>query len=133
MLIDFHSHIFPDALAPRAIASLKQGMIEKQGYTLPAYLDGTLSCLCETMAREQVDISVIAPIATTPRQSDSINRFALSCRSEKIIPLGTVHPLQENWESALESIKESGFPGIKLHPEFQKCFFERYSRNNKRA
>lgn len=124
MLIDFHSHIFPDSIAPRAIASLKQGMIDKMGFTLPSYLEGTLSCLLETMEKERVDLSVIMPIATTPKQSASINRFAASARSDKIVAFGTVHPMQENWEETLENVKTAGFPGIKLHPEFQGCYFD---------
>lgn len=124
MLIDFHSHIFPDAIAARAIESLKQGMVKKRGSALPAYLDGTLACLEKTMDTEKIDISVLMPIATSPRQSASINRFAASSRSERVIPFGTLHPMQHDWEAALDEIKGAGFPGIKLHPEFQQCYMD---------
>ena len=124
MLIDFHTHIFPDSIAERAIRSLKQGMINRHGFALPAYLDGTLDCLVSTMAAEDVDISVIMPIATRPGQAAGINRFALSARSEKILAFGPVHPIQEDWEKTLEDVKAAGFPGIKLHPEFQRCYMD---------
>ena len=120
MLIDFHTHIFPDALAARAIESLKKGIMNRHGFTIPAHSDGTLSGLVRTMDAEKVDVSVIMPIATRPGQADGINAFAAAARSDRIVAFGTVHPLQEDWEEGIEKVKAAGFPGIKLHPEFQK-------------
>ena len=45
MVIDFHTHAFPDKLAPRAIASLVEGC----GGIYPPCSDGTVSGLIKNM------------------------------------------------------------------------------------
>ena len=70
MVIDFHTHTFPDKIAPQTIAALA----EKSGST--PYRNGTLSSLLESMRKNGVDYSVILPVATKPSQVPSINRLA---------------------------------------------------------
>lgn len=124
MLIDFHTHVFPDKIAARAIESLKAGMISRHGRAWPSYASGSVEGLLESMNGESVDVSVMMPIATKPAQAESINRFARAHASERLIAFGTVHPAQENWESALETLAVEGRPGIKLHPEFQDFYID---------
>ncbi len=82
-----------------------------------------MSELLETMDKDGVDYSVVLPIATTPKQSGSINRFAKEINGKDgIISFGSVHPLQEDWEYVLEEIKQDGLLGIKLHPEYQGVY-----------
>ena len=47
IVIDFHTHVFPDALAPRAIAQLTINAADS-GYT--PLTDGTVNGLIESMA-----------------------------------------------------------------------------------
>lgn len=119
MLIDFHTHVFPDKIAARALESLKAGMVAQHGCAWPSYASGTVAGLLGSMDLEGVDISVMMPIATKPSQTESINRFAISRASERLIAFGTLHPAQENWEATLEALAAEGRRGIKLHPEFQ--------------
>ena len=70
MVIDFHTHTFPDSVAPRAIAQLS----ERGG--IKPHNEGTLSALKESMRKNGVDISVILPVATSVHQVESINRTA---------------------------------------------------------
>lgn len=124
MLIDFHTHIFPEQLAERSIAALTAGIRREQGddygsgkpltFCLP-----TQQGLLELMERSGVDRSICLPIATKPSQDESINRFAENIRGPKLYSFGTVHPADPQWEQLLESLAERGFRGIKLHPEFQ--------------
>ncbi len=123
MLIDFHTHVFPDKIAKRAIESLESNVIRMQGKNYPAVTDGSLGELIRTMAEDGVDYSVVLPIATTVRQSESINRFAREINGKNgIISFGSVHPMQEDYERVLEGIAEAGLRGIKLHPEYQGTF-----------
>lgn len=124
MLIDFHTHIFPDELAPKAIGSLKKGMQALHGWVLPSYADGTAAGLMRSMDEEGVDVSVALPIATKPSQTAGINRFARSVTGGRIVSFAAVHPAQEDWEETLHAIAEAGFPGIKLHPEFQNFYID---------
>ncbi|MCX8007904.1 MAG: hypothetical protein N3B11_07345, partial [Coriobacteriia bacterium] len=66
-VIDFHTHVFPDELAERALAQ----MMDRTH--MRAFYDGTLSGLYGSMERSGVAVSVLAPVATRPSQVSSIN------------------------------------------------------------
>ncbi len=130
MVIDFHTHIFPDKIANKTIDILS----EKGG--IPPFSDGTAKGLIKTMDSAGVDISVNLPVVTNPSQFDSVNRFALqinesfSSNEKKIISFAGIHPLCENIDSKMRFIKDSGFLGIKIHPDYQGTFIndENYVR-----
>ena len=124
MLIDFHTHIFPDKIAEKTMAVLKKSMAEYKGGGYEPYADGTLSGLKRSMKENNVDISVVLPVVTSPRQTDSINEFAASITSDDIIAFGGIYPGQKDWEEVLYKISESGLRGVKLHPEFQNSFVD---------
>ena len=70
MIIDFHTHIFPDEIAPKTIPALEKVS------GIKAATDGTLTGLLQSMEQTGVDISVIMPVVTKPAQFDKINAFA---------------------------------------------------------
>lgn len=115
MIIDFHTHTFPDRIAETAVLSL-----EKSG-NIKRAIDGKLSDLLESMEKCGIDKSVSCPVATKEKQVESINDSAIAIiSSEKIIPFGCMHPLYEKPYEELRRIKEAGIKGIKLHPEYQR-------------
>lgn len=118
-MIDFHTHIFPDAVAPKALASLQAGALRVEGTAVLPNTDGTLAGLLASMNENGVDRSVVLPIATKPSQTPSINRFAAGVQSEGLVSFYSLHPMQEDREEVLEQIAALGGKGIKLHPEFQ--------------
>ena len=124
MVIDFHTHAFPDKIAKRALQSLVDGTVRASNCKLVPVTDGTVSGLKKIMSECNIDISVVLPIATRVTQSESINNFAESINCENIISFGSLHPLQEDWEYCLKDLAERGFKGIKLHPEFQDFFID---------
>lgn len=122
MIIDFHTHIFPDAIAGRSIDILKKGMLSASGRVYPERSDGTLAGLKRLMDASGVDISVVLPIATREKQTESINQFAYKVTAEnsgKVISFGSLFPFQKDACDVLKRLYEQGFKGIKLHPEFQ--------------
>ena len=71
MIIDFHTHTFPDELADRAVGTLAHsGGIHN-------YLDGRVHSLTDSMKKAGIDYSVLLPVATKPNQCDTINTLAL--------------------------------------------------------
>lgn len=114
MIIDFHTHIFPEHIAQDAIKSLEQeSHLHAKGI-------GTLSGIKEEMYNSKVDYSVILPVVTKPAQFDSVNQFAHSINEEDgIISFGGIHPENENLSEKLHYIKSLGLKGIKLHPDYQ--------------
>ncbi len=123
MIIDFHTHTFPDKIAAQTIAYLAE-----KGNVTP-YSDGKLSSLKEKMKKAGVDYSVILPVATAPRQVASINRLAFELNGKDgIIYAGAIHPDCEDIDRVLDEIKAAGLFGIKIHPDYQGVYFddERY-------
>lgn len=124
MIIDFHTHIFPERIAARTIEVLKEGIRRLQGVEFPAYTDATAAGLRRSMSECGVDLSVVMPIATKPSQTDTINDYAEGVRGDGLLSFGSVHPENGDIEGILCSLAERGFPGIKLHPEFQQFYID---------
>ena len=130
MIIDFHTHIFPDKIAEKTIDYL----MEKGG--IPSFSDGKASSLINKMNDAGVDISVVLPAMTNPKQFESINRFAMEINEQykgcerTLISFGGIHPDCDDIENKLKFIKESGFIGIKIHPDYQGTYIndEKYIR-----
>ncbi len=124
MIIDFHTHIFPDNMAVKAVGTLEEH-IRGQGRSYKAVIPATLASLKKSMSENGIDFSVVLPIATTVTQSTSINRFAAKINNRGgIFSFGSLHPMQTDWEDVLYGIKEKGLRGIKLHPEYQQCYID---------
>ena len=116
MVIDFHTHCFPDKLAERAV-----GQLSRVGGGLMPYSDGTLNGLRQQMALHNIDISVVLNIATKPEQQTNVNNFAATIDKEPdIIAFGSVFPGAPDAFEELERIKELGLKGVKFHPEYQQ-------------
>ena len=118
-MIDFHTHLFPDAVAPKALASLQAGALRVEGKAVAPNTDGTMAGLLASMSENGVDKSIVLPIATKESQTPSINRFASGVQSDRLLSFYSLHPMQPDWEAVLEAIAAMGGKGIKLHPEFQ--------------
>ncbi len=169
MFIDFHTHLFPDKVAPRAVDTLIAGTLREEGRAIPPRAEATESGILSLMQSECIPLSIVLPIATKPSQTEHICTFAASLNERyrsavqdavaylKALPVSTfempcddtlpvvmspalcmptdkerqsmpspalisfasIHPDDLNAEDNLKHIAESGFLGIKLHPEFQ--------------
>ena len=122
MLIDFHTHTFPDNIAAAAIKKLAA-----TADTRP-HTNGTSKALTEATEKYGLDYSVVLPIATKPSQTNSINERVVwqnrLTSSTRLISLGTIHPDNEDYSYILKSLKESGVQGIKIHPVYQRTFID---------
>ena len=125
MIIDFHTHNFPDKIAASVITKLEASSDTK------ASTDGTLDGLKKSMKEAGIDISVVLPVMTAPKQFESVNRYAAQTNGKDgIISFGGIHPDNDDIEEKLDSIKAMGLPRIKLHPDYQGVFIDddRYIR-----
>ena len=115
MLIDVHTHAFPDIIAPKAMAKLSHA----SGGMMPS-TDGTAAGLRASMQRDGVSLSVVLSIATNAHQMRSVNDFAASLNGkEGILAFGSVYPFAPDAMEELERIKALGLKGVKLHPDYQ--------------
>lgn len=117
MIIDAHTHAFPDFLAEKAVNQLVEMAYDT---ALPCY-NGTVAGLLESMDRGGVDCSVICSIATAPGQTENIINWSSELNNPRLIPLASVHPDNTGIPALMERISAAGLKGIKLHPMFQKC------------
>ncbi len=117
MIIDFHTHVFPDKIAAAAVASLAEKSHTRY------FTDGTLTGLCSSMEKAGVSYSVNLPVMTAPAQcnkvNDSMMRERESMLRRGIIPFGGMHPDYEGYRQKLKELSSAGIPGIKLHPAYQ--------------
>lgn len=122
MVIDIHTHTFPDKLAATTIPKL-EGMSHTH-----AYVDGTVSGLRSSMALAGVDASLVLPVATAPRQvlhvNDSSARINDLGPETGVYSFGCMHPDFPDYRSELARVKELGMKGIKLHPVYQGVDFD---------
>jgi predicted TIM-barrel fold metal-dependent hydrolase len=112
--IDFHTHAFPDSLAEKAIP-----LLESEAEDARAVLDGKIGALLKSMDKAGIEISVVASIATKPKQWASILTWSQSIASSRIIPFASVHPDDPQCLEQISRIQEAGLKGIKLHPYYQ--------------
>lgn len=120
MLIDFHTHCFPDKIAKKALDKLSyiSGGMER-------YTDGTINGLKKSMQDENVDAAVVLSIATNEHQMESVNNYAAAVNNNSdIFSFGSVYPDAKNALDELERIKSLGLKGVKLHPEYQGFYVD---------
>jgi len=128
MIVDVHTHAFPDALAARTVEKLQSA-----SHTKP-FTDGTVGGLRESMVRAGVDVSVVLPVATNAHQVSHVNdaSAALNERGGEtgVLSFGCMHPDFADWRAELARLARSGVKGVKLHPVYQGVRFDdaRYLR-----
>ncbi len=116
MLIDFHTHAFPDKVAEKAIPKLAGiGGIEPYG-------DGTVPSLLSRMDEWGVDRAVILNIATNPKQQTNVNNFAIEINStsDRLYALGSLNPDSDCISAEARRLKDAGIRGIKIHPDYME-------------
>lgn len=110
MIIDAHTHVYPDKVAHKALA----GSVPD----LERFGDGTVGGLTATMTAAGVDRSVCLGVANTPDRVENANRFAGSLDPGRFIGFGSVHPGLSPEEN-VASLRAHGLRGAKVHPMFQ--------------
>jgi hypothetical protein len=113
MIIDFHTHVFPDQKSSMILTSLSKRA------DIPHFTDGTLSGLLNSMENGGIHLSVISRITTRADQVMSINQWLYGLKKKNILPLATIHPDLKKGEEYIEKLKNIGFKGIKVHPDYQ--------------
>lgn len=129
MIVDFHTHMFPERIAEDAV----RGLSDVCG--IHAYTNGTYGGLFNSTKAAGIDLSIALPVVTRPSQYGTIAQFAREHQDGPILSFAGVHPADSNAESALVNLSKMGIKGIKLHPDYQDAYFNdiRYKRIVARA
>ncbi len=118
MIFDAHAHIFPDAIAKKAADAIGKF------YGYPMACDGKTSSLLREMQEAGIDRALVHSVATTPRQTGSINNFiAAACKAypETFIGFMAMHQNTEHMVREAERAMSMGLRGVKIHPDIQRC------------
>jgi len=115
MIIDFHTHCYPDALAAKAMSKL-------DGTGLKPTYNGTFKGLIEDNKKNGIDKAVVLCIANCPSHQKNVNEFAIEVNEQKdLIAFGSVHPFADDYKYYIDMLCEHGIKGMKFQPYYQ-CF-----------
>jgi len=115
MTIDIHTHVFPDDLAPRAMAKLTESIDN----LYPPVHDGTVSGLLSRMDEWGIDASVICPVVTKKAQAKKTNAWVRSVCSNRFIGFGSIYPHDGDYREDIDHAAGLGLKGLKFHAEYQ--------------
>lgn len=118
MLIDFHTHIFPEKIAQRALEKMSSAT------NTPYFTNGTSDGLKFSMKEAGVSLSVNLPVMTSPDQVEKVNTSLIEqkecLRAQGILTFAGMHPDYKNPQKELKRLRAHHITGIKLHPAYQK-------------
>lgn len=113
-IIDIHTHAFPDNIAGKAMANL-----QKLNAPYKPFTEGTVNALLSSMDNAGIQTSFVLNVATKPEQAAIIRKWSKEISSERIVPLGSVHPDSVNWKDEITGFQDDGVKGLKFQPMYQ--------------
>ncbi len=115
-IIDFHTHVYPDAIARKAAGSICDFYALEGGG-----MDGTVSTLLERGKAAGICQFVVLPVGLKPNHVGHINDFvAQQCALHpEFYGFGTLHAAMEDLTQELSRVARLGLKGIKFHPDTQ--------------
>ena len=110
MVIDFHTHIYPESVAAKILPAAKK----KLGITHPG--TGSPEDLRVRMKSSGVDRSIVLPLAKGQDDVSSLNDWIQSITGDGLTPFGAIHPLMDGLVEELDRLATQGIRGVKIMP-----------------
>ena len=109
-IIDVHTHVWPDAIAAKALAPAVP--------EIPRRGDGRVSSLLAAMEDAGVGRSVCLGVADGAGRVAAANRYAGALVADRLIGFGSIHV---DWrpEDLVADLRKNHLRGVKLHPLYQ--------------
>ncbi len=114
MIIDTHTHIFPDE---QAAAILNR---TARLFNVPTFGTGTAADLLQRMNACGIDRSVIHMVAPLPSQVLPTNTWLIQLDRDRFIKFGTLHPAHAGFKDEIGRLRDHGVQGIKFQPDIQQ-------------
>lgn len=116
IIIDFHTHIYPEYIAEKATRQICDF------YHLNSGLIGTSKVLLEEGKKAGIASFVLLPVAIRPEQVRHINQYIVdeTKAHPEFIGFGTLHAEMNHPSDEIDFMKSNGLKGIKLHPDAQR-------------
>jgi hypothetical protein len=116
LIIDFHTHIYPQWVAAKILPAAKEKLLVEVPGT------GAPQDLRSRMSDSGISRSVLLPLAKGREDVSSLNDWVLSVSGDDLLPFGAVHPFMENLEYELDRLVDRGVRGVKMMPLLQEVF-----------
>ena len=113
VIIDTHTHIFPDTSAARILE------FTTKKFKVKVYGKGTAADLISQMDENNISYAVVHMVAINTSAVKKINTWLIKLQEPRFIKFGTLHPSLKNLNQELHRLKENGIKGIKLQPDVQ--------------
>ena len=119
-LFDFHTHVYPDAIAERAVAALNKF------YDFTCDCNGTYGELERTSNEAGVKGFLLLGTATNAHQVEKVNDFVAECMKNgrehgfDAHGFAAIHQDMTDFDAELERVQALGISGIKMHPDIQR-------------
>lgn len=115
-MIDTHTHIYPDKIAPKVVQRLQA----TAGDHIPLAGDFTLKDIKAYMKRCAIEAVVTFCVAERPEVVGAANNFLIEINdNQTLFSFGTILPNMEDPVGEVRRIKGKGIKGIKFHSLFQ--------------
>ena len=113
---DFHTHVYPQALAARATRATCDF------YGLDTDFVGTADALLDRGGQAGVEGYLLLPVAVHPHGVRCVNDYIVDQvnTNPAFYGFGTIHPDMEDALGEIEYIRSVGLRGLKLHPDMQE-------------
>lgn len=118
MIIDFHTHIYPEASARKAVRAVQSRA------RILSFTDGTERGLLQSMDRAGIGLSVVCSVATKPEMVPTMHQWLGGIRNPRLMPFAAMHPDLPHGGDEVEALKKRGFKGFKVHPDYQGFFVD---------
>ena len=125
MIVDVHTHLWPDKFTPEEISSYFAGRNNK------AFADKLhAESLLSSMDEAGIDLSIVSALPGSrgydSSKVDQMNRYVLSrCGDSegRLVPFCIINPLEKGAEKYLEKcIDGDGYAGLKIHCNMQEIY-----------
>lgn len=115
-IIDFHTHVYPDAIARKAADSIRNFY-----HIGGSDMDGTVDQLLCHGHEAGITRYIILPVGLKPDHVSHINDFILNQTKihSEFTGFGTLHAAMPDLVEETERILSIGLRGIKMHPDSQ--------------
>lgn len=116
MIIDFHTHIYPENVVNKILPAAEKKLNIKVPCT------GSPQDLRSHMRSSGIDLSVVLPLAKGQEDVPSLNDWVRSVSGGRLVAFGAIHPLMNGLEDELDRLVSNGIKGVKMMPLLQMVY-----------